>query len=86
MMEVNGQRLELEIAPADTDIVEASRDLVVLAAPAHERLVETVHLQQVALPVRLVATADGVLSNTPPEQHPAQQQTADRVTAPTDAR
>jgi hypothetical protein len=85
MMEMDRERLELQITPAHTDVVEARGDLVVLTAPPDEGFVEAIHVQQIALPVRLVAATNRALSHAFPEQHPAQGQVADRVAAATDA-
>ena len=82
MVQMNGQRLELQVAAADPGVVQAGGDLIVFAAPADERLVETVDPHKIALPVSLVATPDGTLTGPLLEHQAAEQQAADGVPAP----
>src|SRR5882724_5428756 len=84
MMEVNGQRLEFQITPHDSCVVQPCGNLVVLAPPADERLVEAVDSDQIALPVRLVAAADGPLPGALLEHQRTQEAVANGVPAPTD--
>jgi hypothetical protein len=84
MVQVDRQRLKLQIAPADARVVETRGNLVVLAPPADEGFVEAVHSEQVALPVGLVAATDGSLAGTFVEHEPAEQKVADGVAAAAD--
>src|ERR1700755_2731182 len=80
------ERLELQVATRDTGVVEARRNLVVLATPADEGLVKAIHPDEIALPVRLVATPDRPLSGAFTKHHATQKQTANGVPASLDVR
>ena len=72
MVQVNGQRLELQVAPAYSGVVQARGNLIVFPPPAHKSLIEAVDPDEIAFPVGLVATADGALPGALFEDQPAQ--------------
>src|SRR5262249_2933443 len=59
-------------------------DFVVLASPSDAGLIESVHTQQIAFPIRLIAAADRALARSFPEKEPAQKKAAQSVAPPTD--
>jgi len=79
VMQMNRKRVKLEVAPAYTGVVQPRGDLVVLATPAYERLVEAVDTDKITFPIRLIAPTNGMLPHPLAEHEPAQQDVANGV-------